>query len=808
MRTSRICLGWLLAIAQFIGCSGSGPDQDDFTAQTEKYQLELLPDSGAWNLRSLVDDVEARRLHFAVEVLVDDRVRIQTSLNQPMSCERSLSPDGETVFECLAGTGAGIEVRARFILDPDALLLETNFVNSSDQTVNLRKIYPFRLSADKSGRLQVGGQASQVRTLQNGTDEIIDYYVAIHTGDTALSDPEENPLFLPYSSYSNGSSVAHNIETGESLLAGFIEFGWATPLIALAGEDGNEALTCLQAEARYPKPVEFGSGQIVPGGRALFVLGATTPFEALESYAERIAEHWDIQLPPHPHSGWDSWYTSYENTDISETFILENAAALASWFGDYGLDSMQIDMGWQASWGDWIPKDSFPSGLQPVAAAIQAEGIRPELWFAPLTAEESSLIYQQHKDDWFAEKNMWGTVLMGSEMHPFDLSKPEVLEHISALGRQVKEWGFDNVKMDFAYYTLFADLEPDLAETPNALYRNAIREFHAALGDDIYFINISMCFPNYGLVDGFRLGLDDWPCWEGGPECENYSTAGGIGAQGIKPVVRTAARRYWMNGRIWYNHHDQIYFRDLSQEESRAFISLASLSGGMISLGEDARALSQEQADAYRRILPLVGLTARPTDLFEKEFPEIWHIEYPDGDAHLIGLFHWGSNRDLTVNPFSLRADGSTLTHTVDLGALGLDPASSYIAYEFWTASYLGASQGTFTLELEPHSARVVKLIKEPHEPTFLSTNRHLLMGPGIVENCHYDQATRRLTGSVKTVTDFEQTLVFAIPAGFSVSAVDIAEVSGVAQDDSTPGLLLLTFSGPDNQAHTFRLDF
>ncbi|MBW1872315.1 MAG: alpha-galactosidase [Deltaproteobacteria bacterium] len=808
MRTSIIWLGCWLSLSCAVGCSDSQPDQDDFIAQTEKYQLELLPASGAWNLRSVVDDVEARRLHFAVEVIVEDRVRIQTSLNHQMNCERSLSPEGQTVFECVAETAGAIEVRARFILDPDALLLETDFENPSDQAVELRKIYPFRLSADKGGSLQVGGHAGQVRILQNGTDEIIDYYVAIHPGDTELTDPYENPLFLTHSSYSNGSAVTHNLESGESLLAGFVEFGWATPLIALAGEPGKESLTCFQAEARYPKPVEIEPGQSISGGQAVFILGAKTPFEALESYADRIAEHWNIQLPPHPHSGWDSWYTSYENTDISEAFILENARALAAWFKDFGLDSLQIDMGWQASWGDWIPKDTFPSGLQSVAAAIAAEGIRPELWFAPLTAEESSLIYQQHKDDWFAEKDMWGTVLMGSEMHPFDLSNPEVLEHISSLGRQIKEWGFDNVKMDFAYYTLFADLEPDLVETPNALYRNAIREFHAALGDDIYFINISMCFPNYGLVDGFRLGLDDWPCWEGGPDCEGYSTAGGIGAQGIKPVVRTAARRYWMNGRIWYNHHDQIYFRDLSQEESRAFISMASLSGGMISLGEDARTLTPQQADAYRRILPLTSLTARPTDLFEKEFPEIWHLEYPDSDGQLIGLFHWGSNRDLTVNPYSERADTSPVTHTVDLGSLGLDPNSNYLAYEFWTDSYLGISQGSFELELEPHTARVVKLIEEPQEPTFLSTNRHLLMGPGIVEDCHYDPALRQLTGSVKTVADFNQTLVFVIPDGFLASAVDITGVSGVIQDDSRPNLLVLSFNGPDTKAHTFRLDF
>ncbi len=771
------------------GCGGGGGGV--VTLRGEGILVSADPAAGSVTLSS--EGIEVAGLHPGfVEALSAGRGRLHTTLGRSMSCEKS-----RDILACRVPTSGGLLAKIRIELDeqrPGAVFWGVTFENTTDAPVKVKKFHPFRIAAEDGGRLRIGVEPSTVRILQNGSDEVIGFYVEMLTGDTPLSEADQDLLTAEYSSFSNGHALAVDIETGRNLLAGFIDLDWAIPLVAF----GPNALV---SEARYPEAVDIPPGKKIDAGRAVFHLG-DDPHRALETYADLVAAHHDVILPPRPLSGWDSWYTVFQNTDISEAFILENADGLSTLFGDFGLDSMQLDDGWQNVWGDWNPKAEFPSGMQAVADQIKSEGLIPELWMAPLSAREGSDFYQQHPG-WFAEKNWIGSIIIEPDMHPFDLTRPETMERVRELGQRVASWGYQSVKMDFAYYTLFAVLPPDPDLTPTALYREAIREFRSAVGEDIYFINISMTFPNYGLVDAFRIGLDDWPCWDGGADCEGYITMGGKWAQGIKPAVRMAARRYWMNGRIWWNHHDQLFFRDQTADEANAFASLVGISGGMISLGEEASSLTPEQADVYRRMLPLLGRTARPLDLFEREYPEVWHLELEDGCV--LGLFHWGKNNDLTTNPYAQRPDGSPLTHEIDLAALGLDPAAEHVSYEFWTGEMKDGVDQTFTSELQPHTGRIYKIAEKKTEPFFLATDRHMLMGPYIVENVSWDPAAKTLAGGVRTAPGFSQALVFYLPAGFSVTSVDV-EGADFVDHRLEGGFLTVSFDGRDAGSHAFTI--
>jgi hypothetical protein len=279
---------------------------------------------------------------------------------------------------------------------------------------------------------------------------------------------------------------------------------------------------------------------------------------------------------------------------------------------------------------------------------------------------------------------------------------------------------------------------------------------------------------------------------------------GGKWAQGIKPAVRMTARRYWMNNRIWWNHHDQLFFRDQSADESTAFASLVGISGGMIALGEATANLTPEQVDVYRRILPLLGETARPLDLFEWEFPEVWHIQLED--SHILGLFHWGRNIDQTQNPFSERPDGSPLTHNIDLERLGMHPTAEHVSYEFWTGEMKDGVDQTFVTELAPHTGRVYKIVEKKTEPFFLATDRHILMGPHIVENVAYDPATKMLTGNVRSAPGFTQSVIFYLPSGFSLISVTVDGVDYL-EHRIEGGFLTVTFDGRDADLHPFSIE-
>ena len=671
-------------------------------------------------------------LQAAAEIVDASGTRLVGSYGTPFACRAEAGEDGcpATALRCNQTLLPGIEVTWRLAVGSNhRVRLTSTFKNATDAPITIRRVFPFMGTPATSQVALETAFAKNWRILQNGTDEFVDYYVNLVPGTQPLTDWTRNALLLGgTSSYSSGSALAYNLSSQSSCLIGFLGPEWAVPLVAIAPETEGGLMDHVSAELRFPKPTDLPPGAELSGGTAVFYLSETTPFDALEAYASEIAGHYDIHLPPEPQSGWDSWYTP-RVTDIDQGYIADNAAALARLFGPWGLSSQQIDWGWQDNWGDWNANDRFPDGMAAAARSIADQGLKPEVWIAPFSAHSASNVWKQHPD-WFVKKNTYGNVLAGADQHPFDLARPEVLAHLRELGKRIADWGFQSVKMDFGYYALLTDRPPDWQQTPTALYRQGVRAFREGVGKDPTFINIAMAVQNYGLVDALRIGLDTWPCWEGGAGCEH--NAGGIGAQGVKPMVRMTARRYWLNGRVWWNHLDQIFVRDLNLDEQRAWATLAAVAGGMVSLGEDATTLTDEQADVYRRILPLSNLTGRPLDLFELEFPEVWVQKQDDPPGAVVAFFNWGTNTDLTTLPYTERPEGP-VTHRVDLGTLGLPSAARYTALEFWSGGIL-ADLDDLEVTVPPHSVRVFRVV--PQEPgQLVGTDRHVLMGPGVVRN-------------------------------------------------------------------------
>jgi hypothetical protein len=815
----RASLALLVVAAAYAAACGPPPDVvfgDPFV------EVTLRQADGAIDVRDRTTGVELLNLHFAVDAVGASGEQLYTSLGRSMSCKVDSDKDNDAGIvahseaTCTADTGSGMKVKARLVLDvgtPGVLRWETEFENGSGQDVTLRRVYPFRTAASAQGSFLIGDDPAQVRVLQNGSDELVDFYVAVYPGSTTLTDRSQPAIVRDPSTYSNGSALAHDLGAGASFLAGFLAFDWATPQIAMAGDPaaapvgGRVPMTELWAEARFPWDVAAPPGKAISGGTAVMILGAATPHAALETYADQVKAEKGITLPPAPLSGWDSWYLGAANTPaFTEQWIQDEADALANSFQRYGLASMQLDEGWQDAWGDWNASAGMPSGMAATASYIKGKGLMPELWIAPFDAELSSQLAAAHPD-WLLVPNNLGSALIPADKRALDVSRAEVVAHVRDLGSRVKGWGYESVKMDFAYYALLSEMTPDIDVTNTVAYRDALKAFREALGPDIYLINISMAFVNYGLVDAFRIGLDDWPCWDGG-DCRGETHGqSGISSQGLKPALRMAARRYWLNGKVWWNHHDQVFFRDLVGEEARAWLSAAALSGGMLSLGEDPASLTAEQVEDFRRVLPLQGLTARPMDLLTREFPEVWDLATDaggdaGGQAHVVGLFNWGANRDLGASPPSDMPEAAR-TVSLDLATVGLDPAADYLAYEFWTNTYAGTVRGTLAADLEPRTARVYRLVAKPTDaPIYLATNRHVLMGAGIVDEPLYDAGTATLTAHVHTTVAHLTDLFFYLPPGYTVVNVDMDGVVDLTPEMTADGLLRVRFTGLDARPH------
>lgn len=85
--------------------------------------------------------------------------------------------------------------------------------------------------------------------------------------------------------------------------------------------------------------------------------------------------------------------------------------------------------------------------------------------------------------------------------------------------------------------------------------------------------------------------------------------------------------------------------------------------------------------------------SARPLDLFTRQYPEVWSLPvdkglYADGmDYQILGITNLGKNYDFTVNPPAVMPD-SARTYTITMQELVLDLSKTYIAREFWTGTF------------------------------------------------------------------------------------------------------------------------
>lgn len=75
-----------------------------------------------------------------------------------------------------------------------------------------------------------------------------------------------------------------------------------------------------------------------------------------------------------------------------------------------------------------------------LAAQMRAKNVRPGIWFRPLYDHSADI-----PAEWRLERNA----------EVFDISVPEVLEHIAQDIRQLGDWGYELIKHDFSTYDIF-----------------------------------------------------------------------------------------------------------------------------------------------------------------------------------------------------------------------------------------------------------------------------------------------------------------------------------------------------------------
>lgn len=179
---------------------------------------------------------------------------------------------------------------------------------------------------------------------------------------------------------------------------------------------------------------------------------------------------------PEKLAGYTSWYNYFANIDAS-TIRRDLDGLISATKGlQVAKDSeiFQIDDGWQTAVGDWeIDPVKFPKteekqdglaakkgGLAAIVDDVHAAGMKAGLWLAPFCVGSDAEVLRDNPE-WILKTrkggkkkavagfNGWGGPL--DPFYAFDLENEEVRGHIKKVFKNVWDWGFDLVKLDFLY---------------------------------------------------------------------------------------------------------------------------------------------------------------------------------------------------------------------------------------------------------------------------------------------------------------------------------------------------------------------
>jgi len=563
-------------------------------------------------------------------------------------------------------------------------------------------------------------------------------------------------------------------------------------------------------QVRIVAVIEYGRLRVAPGGAAateVFALGLFADARlGLESWADAIARHYRVQLPPQP-AGYCTWYADQHGGACDEKNLPALNEAAARELKPFGFDFVLIDDGWQDGTKPNGPRKVFdriradgpyPSGMKAAADAMTALGLTPGIWFMPFAGTFDDPFFAD-KQDWFvhtADGKPYDTKWGGTCL---DMTHPAARDRLRAIASRIAhEWGCRVFKMDGMWTGTATPLRyvqngwkddgigdavfHNPEKTNIEAYRDGIRLVREAAGPGVYLLgccvsqNMRSFGGAFGLLDGMRIGPDTGSQEIGAPH---------------------GSRLYFLHGRVWHNDPDCVSVRASTRlDQARLNASWTALSGQLFYNSDWIPALPPERMDILKRTMPAHGLAARPVDLFETEPARVWLLSDTrrEPHRHVLGLFNW---------------ETTPATIAVDLASAGLPAADAWAAFDFWGNAFLPPARRTLTLTLPPKSCRIVALRPLADRPQVLSTSRHITQGIVDGKEEAWDAATSTLRGRGAVVGGdaYELRIVGAAPGAVETWEVEKATVSeadaaaGVTiASRGANGLSRVTIASPDGR--------
>src|SRR5208337_1353429 len=234
---------------------------------------------------------------------------------------------------------------------------------------------------------------------------------------------------------------------------------------------------------------------------------------------------------------------------------------------------------------------------------------------------------------------------------------------------------------------------------------------------------------------------------------------------------------YWTSHRtaicsmMYYFCHRKLYLSDsgnvltidkpIPLADAQISATIFGINGGPVMLGDDIDRMDEDRLLMVRTIFPRLPECARPLDLFdntELDYPQIFHLkvqrEWENWD--LLAVFNLGEH---------------TLSKTLPMERLGLDPKGSYAVFDFWNLRFQGVeTSGAVSVDVPPDSVKLLRIARYREHPWLLSTDMHVRQGQAEIEDCRWDEASMTLTVRAQRPAGHDGSIYVRAPKGWALA--------------------------------------
>jgi len=393
-------------------------------------------------------------------------------------------------------------------------------------------------------------------------------------------------------------------------------------------------------------------------------------YEAMKKYTGIVAERTRARHVKKPFCGFCTWY--YYGPNISEESVLKDLERVAA-TKEIPYKLFQIDDGWFKKRGDFTENDKF-SSMKTLADKIKAKGFIPGIWVSPHAVAEDSDIFVNHKD-WLVKNG-------NGEVHParaLDFSHPQAKKWLKDLFvKLTAEWGYKYIKVDLIAPVMCAGRYYDPSFNSLKNYRESMRIIREAVGEDVFILACTApLMASVGLADGIRTSVDIF---------ENYDSL-------LRVFGRSLNRTYLSDG-LLTNDTDCILIRKSGNEdeecfrncvrtdrEIEAYLTAFAASGSPMIHSDKLSLLSAEQIKLLSYLSPLSEKAECPY-FMNQTIPCVLDFGRR-GNFEILAFINWGEKKE----NFTVYKKG--------------------FVFEFWRKEFYGYSDGSMTVEVLPHEAKL-----------------------------------------------------------------------------------------------------